>query len=317
MSKELGAGLALFAGLAMAQEAPPPPEAPRSAEEARAVDETAFAERMRAAEEKLAEAAKEVAELSATRLDAYRGSPHYEFKFSDKPRIGVNIESDGDESPVDGVKIVSVTPGSAADDAGLRAGDVLTAVNGEALRAASRKASNGLLLEFMQGVEEGDELKIDYLRDGRVGSVAVEPRPIDNKVFVWSDDGKEIVLPGGPEAYPAPEVVIERYRHSMAPWQSGWGDMELVELTEGLGRYFGTDEGLLVISAPQANAFKLQDGDVIKRIDGRDPRSVGQCMRILGTYQPGETLELRILRDRRDQTLQVTIPDKRTSELNP
>jgi len=312
-SRELGLGMLLFASLAAAQEVPPAAEAPMDPEAVRELDEEAFVERMREAEERLAEAAKEVAELSAARLDDFGAARRYEFQFSDKPRLGINIESYGDETPVDGVKVLSVTPGSAADESGLRSGDVLTAVNGEPLGAVSRKESNLRLLDIMQAVEEGDVLTIEYLRDGKSGTVEVEPRPIENKVFAWSEDGGKLSLHRVPEVHPVPDVAIERFRSPMAPWQRGWGDMEIVELTAGLGRYFGADEGLLVIRAPRAESFKLQDGDVILSIDGRDPQSVGHCMRILGSYQPGETLELRIMRDRREQALEVTIPDRRAS----
>ena len=89
--------------------------------------------------------------------------------------------------------------------------------------------------------------------------------------------------------------------------------MELVELSEGLGKYFGTDQGVLVVSAPTSGALELEDGDVIQSIDGREPTSVNHALRILGSYQPGEELELSIMRDQRRRTLDVTIPDDRTS----
>ena len=98
---------------------------------------------------------------------------------------------------------------------------------------------------------------------------------------------------------------------------NSWGDMELVELNEGLGRYFGTDSGLLVVSAPKSDAFKLQDGDVIQSIDGREPTSVGHALRILASYQAGEELELRIMRDKRRQTLSIEMPNDRTSFVVP
>jgi S1-C subfamily serine protease len=93
--------------------------------------------------------------------------------------------------------------------------------------------------------------------------------------------------------------------------------MELVELNKDLGRYFGTDSGLLVVSAPKSDALKLQAGDVIQSIDGREPTSVGHAMRILGSYQAGEKLELKILRDKRAQKLDITMPDDRTSMFAP
>ena len=49
--------------------------------------------------------------------------------------------------------------------------------------------------------------------------------------------------------------------------------MELVVVTPELGRYFGTEYGLLVIRAPDDQAIDLQDGDVIR--EDRRPQAQG------------------------------------------
>ena len=273
--------------------------------------EAEFTQDMREAEEQLAEAAQRVAELSQERLGALSEVRKFKFDISNKPRLGVNISTDDEQSPVEGVGILSVTPGSAADDAGMRAGDIITAVNGESLTAESSQAANMRLLDFMKGVEEGDQLDIEYLRDGRVGTVQVEPRVVPMNAYAWSYDGGKFVMPNMPDIHVSPEA-IEKFRFSFGGWRGGCGDMEVVELTADLGRYFGTDSGLLVISAPASNAFKLQEGDVIKNIDNREPSSVNHCMRILSSYQPGEKLVLNILRDRKPMKLEIEIPDDRT-----
>ncbi len=273
--------------------------------------EAEFTQDMREAEEQLAEAAQRVAELSQERLGALSEVRKFKFDISNKPRLGVNISSDYEQRSVEGVGILSVTPGSAADDAGMRAGDIITAVNGESLTAESSQAANMRLLDFMKGVEEGDQLDIEYLRDGRVGTVQVEPRVVPMNAYAWSYDGGNFVMPNMPDIHVSPEA-IEKFRFSFGGWRGGWGDMEVVELTADLGRYFGTDSGLLVISAPASNAFQLQEGDVIKNIDNREPSSVNHCMRILSSYQPGEKLVLNILRDRKPMKLEIEIPDDRT-----
>jgi len=283
--------------------------------------EAEFSQRMREAEERLAEAAREVAELSSERLGSMgrglgRDIQRYAFEFSNKPRIGVTIGEYGEGAPVEGVSVIGVTPGSAAADAGIRAGDVITAVNGETMSAESSELANMRLLEFMEGVEEGDKLDVEYLRDGNVGRVELEPRVLDGNAFAWVPGAPGGAIPRVPDIQVAPEMV-ERFRFSFGGWRGVWGDMELVELSEGLGRYFGTDSGLLVISAPQSNDFKLQDGDVIQTIDGREPSSVNHCMRILGSYQPGEKLELNIMRDRRREKIEIEVPDDRSSRLLP
>jgi hypothetical protein len=52
---------------------------------------------------------------------------------------------------------------------------------------------------------------------------------------------------------------------------------------------------------------------VILNIDGRDPTSVRHALRILGSYLPGESLEIEILREKKKRTLDIEIPDNRSS----
>lgn len=262
--------------------------------------------RLAEAEERLAEAARQIAEITTGRLPRIK-EIEKRFEFSDKPRLGVMIDGEREAGTVDGVTIVGVTPGSAASDAGLRTGDVLTSVNGESLRADSADVANKRLLDFMDGVEEGDLLKVEYLRDGKAGSVEVEPRMVEPRVFAWKGDAdpdfkvpRVLRAPGG----------MENFRMDFGfPWAgTGLGELELVELNEGLGRYFGTDKGLLVISAPKSDAFELEDGDVIQSIDGREPKDARHAMRILSSYQGGEKLRLGIMRDKKKRTLEIEIP---------
>ena len=90
-----------------------------------------------------------------------------------------------------------------------------------------------------------------------------------------------------------------------------WGDMQLAPVSEGLGKYFGTDKGLLVLRAPKDPALQLQDGDVITAIGGRDPGNPFHAMRILRSYGPGESVKLDIMRKGKSTTLNVTMPKPR------
>jgi len=308
----------LFATQATAQEQEAE-EARRAAEERRAemLQQDAEArEQMREAERQLEEAARQIAELSSQNLPRMVEMETRVIDLMDKPRLGVTIGKTEDTGPVEGVGILGVTPGSAADDAGLRAGDVITSINDESLSADDGDEASARLLDFMRGVEEGDKLSIEYLRDGNVGSVEVEPRVVKGRSYAWFGDGEKFSAPHAPDIHLAPNVV-RKFQYAVPFFGGSWGDMELVELNEGLGRYFGTDTGLLVVNAPSADAFKLQDGDVIMSIDDREPTSVGHAMRILGSYQPGEELELKIMRDKRRQTLKVELPDDRTGFVPP
>ena len=98
---------------------------------------------------------------------------------------------------------------------------------------------------------------------------------------------------------------------------SGFGDMEMVKLTERLGSYFGTDEGILIVRAPENDELNLQDGDVILSIDSRKPESVQHATRILRSYQSGETVNIEIMRDKRKRTVSIDVPDNRQSFAAP
>ncbi len=310
--------MVLFIAAALLINLPAAAQSPSDAE-MRAVEqrEADVEQRLRDAEARLAEAARQVAELSTQRLPhRARIEKRIEIIDTGRPRLGVTIGGDDEADPVEGVGILGVTPGSAASEAGLRAGDVITSVNGESLSAENSEQANRKLLDFMAGVEEGDVIDVEYLRDGKVGTVVVEPQPVDRNFFAFGGDNMHV--PGLPHMPMAPGVIDGLRDRFAFSWSgNSWGDMELVELSPGLGKYFGTDSGLLVVSAPSSDAFKLEDGDVIQKIDGRSPTSVRHAMRILSSYQAGEKLKLEIMRDKKRRTLDIEIPDERSSRVLP
>jgi S1-C subfamily serine protease len=271
--------------------------------------------RMYDAERRMAEAARQIAILTDERLVHLPGMlERIEIISSDRPRLGVTIGGD-EGGPVKGVDILGVTPGSAADDAGLRAGDMITSVNGESLGAPSIDEATERLLDFMQGVELGDTLDLKYVRDGKTGEVQVEPAAVEAQIFAFPGGGGNFTVPSVPNVHAIPGVPKVHSRMVFQWHSDGWGDMELVELNAGLGQYFGTDEGLLVVSAPASSSLQLEDGDVIQKIDGRAPTSVRHALRILGSYQAGESLKLEIMRNKKRRTLDVEIPDDLSSGL--
>jgi len=270
--------------------------------------------RMRDAERRMAEAARQVAELSMRQLPRVERIERI-VRASQGPVLGVTVGSQEEDGPVEGVEILGVSPGGAAAEAGLRAGDVITSINGEPLTAVNAEAATDKLLDFMKGVETGDRVEVAYLRSGKSNSVEVAPRPIESHMFAFGFDGN---------SFAAPDVDVHVAPGSRdfgnfvwAMHDDGFGGMELVALTERLGSYFGTDDGLLVVRAPGNEELKLEDGDVILGIDGRTPTSVSHAMRILGSYQAGEELKIEIMRDKRKRTIEIEMPDNRQSQARP
>ncbi|WP_405237482.1 PDZ domain-containing protein [Lentisalinibacter orientalis] len=276
----------------------------RAADEARSAAETerlrAAEERLAAAEERLAEAAREIAEITSGVVPGAVEYARGVIASARRPVLGVSIGGGAGEGegPVEGVEVLGVSPGSAAAEAGIRAGDVLTAVDGESLAAEDPAAANRRLLQALAEREPGDTIDIELRRgDGQELRLGVKTRDREAQAFTFFGDGANFDFDFRADA---PMVWFGPARP--------WGDMELVELSPGLGRYFGTDSGLLVVRAPSDPALKLEDGDVIRRIGGREPGSVSHAIRILRSYEEGEELELEIMREQRSRKLSVQIP---------
>jgi S1-C subfamily serine protease len=86
---------------------------------------------------------------------------------------------------------------------------------------------------------------------------------------------------------------------------------ELVTLNPDLGEYFGTDEGVLVVSVPEESALSLEAGDVIISIGNRKVKSPSHAMRILRSYEADEEVTFEIMRKQRTTTVTGEV-----SELN-
>jgi S1-C subfamily serine protease len=245
-------------------------------------NEAELEKRLAAAQQRLEAAAREVAELS-TEL---RG-PEFQ------RRIG------GADEGGAGVQVNSVSPGGPAAEAGVKAGDVIVAIEGK------KVATGRELVKVMEDVEPGQKVALDLRRDGKPVKVTVEARKLDNVFFL----GRGMPMP---EIRALPAIPpMHGLDLGGGHWLlDEWGDAEFVTLTPGLGKYFGAEQGVLVARAPEDSTLGLQDGDVIVAIGGREPQNSRHAMRILRSYQPGESVEIRVLRDRRAQTLTAKVPDR-------
>lgn len=276
--------------------------------------------RLEEAQGRLEEAAREIAELSARLSEeglylAIRGLE----AVTPRPMLGVNVGSSSPEEP--GVRILGVTPGGPADNAGLRAGDVIIGIDDEELIGGG---GGERLSAYMEGVAEGQAVEVRYRRSQAEHSVTVMPELMGPMSFVIGAPGAdwEINLEGLEELEELAE--LEQLRelgpghgasfHFSTAFPERWGDLELITLTPELGEYFDADRGLLVVRAPDDDQLRLVDGDVILAIDGREPSSPRHAMRILRSYEPGESIRFTIIRQKKRQDLEVVLPEVKVGD---
>lgn len=223
------------------------------------------------------------------------------------PRLGVLLEPDDDNR----ARVIGLTPGSGAERAGIRAGDVIVSVNGSRIEGAPGPS----IRQALDGINAGDTVEVVVQRnDGaEERALAVETSSVqrDVRLFVrrLSEDGdiqrelREWVGPDGAGRLPiAP----------LAPRLSGLGpDTDLISNHDGLKGYFGTGEGVLVLRVGEDNPMMLADGDVILTLDRAAVESPVDLARRLMQRESGDRVALEVMRNGTMIELQGAIPERR------
>lgn len=280
-------------------------------------------EQQRAMEEarhQLREASRKLAELHRQNWEGVDqgGERHFSFSFShddDQPRLGLVMEPAADA----GVKVLSVTPDSPAEQAGLQSGDVITAVNGQRLDQQEPQERLHQFFEELGELNVDTAIKLEYQR-GKASAQTVQLTPAIIEGFSFLPFAPNVdvdaILDGVGAAMPFIDILDEggpgvfQSFHQMRMFH----DLELTELDPQLGQYFGAEQGLLVLAVPEEMQQQLQRGDVLLQIDGREPKDVGHAFRILRSYEAGEQVELSVLRQGSTQNVAITLPEASENE---
>ena len=309
MKKTVLLGLLGLCGAAVAQNTASPQErqaeAKMQADAARSdAEEAKIRAQLDEARKRLDDAARQVAELSTRLAQDERGNVVI-VGGPQRAILGVQIDP---ASGKQGARVLSVSPGGAAEEAGILKDDVIVSLDGKDV--AGSPNPNRAVVEHMRGVKPDQKVKVRVLRAGKNKDFVVAARPMagfgEHMFNIRLPDGGAMgamrVMPGMP-----PMPVTAQFH---AFWPGEFGGMELASITPKLGAYFGATNGVLVVQAPDSDTFKLEDGDVIQGIDGRKPEDGAHAMRILRSYKPGEKLTLSVLRQRKSMSLAVTMPER-------
>ncbi|NZA28152.1 PDZ domain-containing protein [Luteimonas sp. SJ-92] len=311
----LAAALSLAAGAACAQDA-------------------AESDALAAARAELARAAARVAELSEDGMAHDARIADLRQRLAGRPVLGVLLAPDAQA----GVRIAGVTPGSAADEAGLRSGDRLVSVDGTRILGSGGELRAANARKLLGSLAADKPVRIGYEREGRAATVALTPK-VDRGMAVLHGadlDMDEVLREARLRASEGMDLAAAALRDIQIPdiaaevraalADSGldahcdgddcappmllsafrWNGLNLAEVDPRLGRYFGTERGVLVLSA--GGLDELQPGDVIQRIDGREVGTPREAMAALRDKPADARVEVTYLRDRRSATTRITVP---------
>jgi PDZ domain len=191
----------------------------------------------------------------------------------------------------------------------------------------------------MGAMRFGGNMRAMETPDGEIG---IEADTVD--IGPWAEAGKpakilrddvhggerghvrEVVIQRGPGT--APEVHREIIR--LGPGECDgdecdmpmlaeafrWNGLNLASVDTKLGHYFGTDRGVLILSAPR-DLGGLQPGDVMQKVDGKPVNTPREAMAAMHSRSAGTAVPVEYLRDRKRATTQVTLPKSHSWRLPP
>lgn len=239
------------------------------------------------------------------------------YTVGDRPRIGVIVDMDASAANDKlGATIKSVTPGGPAAKAGLEAGDIVTKFNGTTLAGGGDDEPGQRLVELALALSPGDSVKVEYRRGTATRTATIVAADLGGANLAWR------TAPDGPQVWEmerargARDLAMVEMERSMADmghnftvrFDGGPFGLDLAEMNAGLGEYFGTPKGVLVLENPGDSTLPLKAGDVILAIDGREPASVGQARRIFASYDSGDVAKFEIMRMKKKTTVSWTVP---------
>jgi S1-C subfamily serine protease len=240
-----------------------------------------------------------------------------------RPRLGVSVSADqGDELDAQGAQVTRVLEDGPAWNAGIREGDVITAIDGQSLFETlpgdredgfdlDRSIPVQRLLAIARELEPGQEVQVTYLRDGEERSADLTAADLANAVPGFDPERFRTQLRDLSQVVPRmrwqgadpndPDVAI-RAPGAMFFDGARFGryGLELVDMNAGLGQYFGTEQGVLVVDVSEGSTLGLEPGDVILRIGDRDAQTSERVLRILASYGPAEEVPMQVRRDGRE-----------------
>jgi serine protease Do len=198
-----------------------------------------------------------------------------------------------------GVEVKGIQPGSPADTAGIKTGDVLIAYNGETILGTQQVA------RLVQETPPGRRVKIQLLREGKSQTLTVTTgaaREFINSMHGWTGVDPTEFHPIGMPDIPGTLMI----------WKNLMFGIECEPVNAQLAEFFGVRHGVLIRSVQKDSAAEksgLKAGDVVTAIADHPvekPRDVTSYTRL---QHQSNKVPLVVTRDHHELTVTLLLPE--------
>ncbi len=300
-----------------------PPAAPDSAQTA--ASDAAAKQQMAQLQTRMNELARQMAALSTQLGDEANASALHYLADSRRGMFGMAVMGTSK-----GLRVDAVTPGGPAERAGVKTGDTITRIDGKPIGTHGRIA--------IQHAQAGKPIALAVDRGGKLHELRVTPerlQPSDwqdiarqaklaadrataqvhspefqRQIQQSIDDAMKSAAVAMKDASVAREAAIKAGAHENR-WvirMSPWFGLNLAPLNPGLGSYFGTDRGVLVLSRDDKQFPELQPGDVITAVGGQSVARPEDATRALREVAKDKSTVVALRRHDKPVTLTMKVP---------
>src|SRR5258708_9985083 len=208
-----------------------------------------------------------------------------------------------------GVEVTMVDQDAPAGKAGVKEHDVILEFNG------SKVESGEQLRRFIRETPPGRTVTLGISRDGSSMNIKVE---LVDRGKVKAESMPRIRVQPIPPIPPMPRVNIPPIDFQWNMYSPYLG-VQFESIGRQLGEYFGikNGEGFLIKSVEKnspAEKAGLKAGDVIVRADNERVSDRSDLRRILANHRKGGKVAIAVMRDRKEQTITVDIPEHQSKE---
>jgi S1-C subfamily serine protease len=247
-----------------------------------------------------------------------------QFVVNRRARLGLKVNLRARATDSVGAYVDAVTPNGPAAKAGIQSGDLITKIAGKSVLTgrqsgaeADQESLPGIrLIELAATLQPNDTIPIEFRRGKDRKTVSVVTADEPDILFQAAPGGRSFAFrqmgPDGPRpmTMPLDDHMQPGVGGPLFMYGSPLADLELAPLNPELGRYFGANEGVLVVSVPKDSELGLKGGDVILAVDGRKPATPSHFLRILRSYERGESFKIDVLRNHKRETVTGRVVEK-------
>jgi serine protease Do len=203
-----------------------------------------------------------------------------------------------------GVVVQEVRDQSPAARAGLRQGDVVTEFDGERTRSAAQ------FRRLVRETAPGRTVKIAVVRDGKSQTLDLAPETRDPDDIRFPNLARDF---DRWQIWPRDFDFDFDFSGEFTGISQRRLGVTVTPLSDQLASYFGVTRGVLVSEVTPGSVGEtagLKAGDVITVVAGQPVSEPRDVVRQLRQAEAGTSVEIRVMRDRKEVTLTAKIPER-------